>query len=202
VGVEANLSLIYNKQSTEKMTLLHALVSSGENEYEDFYIEPNQSGISTASTAFMKNSRFTKGSKNLNPNSARWSMKTQVQTLTLDKMIVSYGTPDMIKVDVEGYEYEVFKGLTKKQNKICFEWHEEEYDTLIKISKHLQNLGYNEFGVIGYFDEGNVFEKVTYSDKGDPYLQEPEEYYSWKGLDIERLINSERRVNYGMMFVR
>ncbi len=202
VGVEANLSLIYNNQSTESMVLLHALASSGENQYEDFYIEPNQSGISTASTMFMKNSRFTKGSKNLNPNSARWSLKTKVKTLTIDDMVKTYGIPDLIKIDVEGYEYEVLRGLTQKQNKICFEWHEEEYDTLLKIIEHLQNLGYNEFGIIGYFDEGDVFDNVTYSDKGDPYLQEPEEYCSWKDIDVQRLVNPERRVNYGMVFAK
>ena len=63
-------------------------------------------------------------------------------------------------------------------------------------------LGYEEFGIIGYFDEGDVFDKVTYSDKGDPYLTEPKSYYSWKELDAGRLIKADRRVNYGMMFVK
>jgi|TARA_Y100000034_G_scaffold31950_1_gene39036 FkbM family methyltransferase len=202
VGVEANLSLVYNKPTNPQLTLIHALVSSGENLYEDFYIEPNQNGISTASTKFMANSRFTKGSKNLPPNSANWELKTEVKTITLDELTKTYGTPDLLKIDVEGYEYEVLKGLTTKQKMICFEWHEEEYDSLLKCIEHLQKLGYEEFGIIGYFDEGDVFDKVTYSDKGDPYLTEPKNYYSWKELDVGRLIKADRRVNYGMMFVK
>ena len=127
---------------------------------------------------------------------------TKVRTITLDEMVEKYGTPDMIKIDVEGYEYEVLQGLSAKQKKICFEWHEEEEDTLYKIVEHLQNLGYSQYGIIGYFDEGDVFETATYSDKGDPYLEEPENYYSWEDLKVEALIKPERRVNYGMMFVK
>ena len=107
-----------------------------------------------------------------------------------------------MKIDVEGYEYEVLKGLTTKQQMISFEWHEEDAEGLLNCVEHLQQLGYREFGTIGYFDEGNVFEEVTYSDQGDPYLTEPEEYYSWEELNIKRLIKPQRRVNYGMMFVR
>jgi len=35
-----------------------------------------------------------------------------VQTTTLDKLIDQYGFPSFIKIDVEGFEYEVIKGLT------------------------------------------------------------------------------------------
>ena len=135
VGVEANVSLTYGKSNTQNFILLNALVSSGANTHEDFYIEPNQSGISTASLHFMQNSRFTKGSKNLRPNSANWAVKTRVPTTTLDAMVSAYGPPDLIKIDVEGYEYEVIQGLSSKQKMICFEWHEEEYENLLKIVK-------------------------------------------------------------------
>jgi len=202
VGVEANLNLIHGKDLPPQLILLHALASSGDNLEEEFYIEPNQNGISTASRRFMENSRFTKGSKNLPPKSANWELATKVHTITLDEMIVAYGNPDLIKIDVEGHEYEVLRGLSKKQHMICFEWHEEEYDTLLKIVEHLHAIGYNNFGVIGYFDEGDVFDKVTYSDKGDPYLTEPDEYHSWEDLEIKRFVEPDRRVNYGMMFVK
>jgi hypothetical protein len=117
-------------------------------------------------------------------------------------MIERYGMPDLIKIDVEGYEYNVLSGLTQKANDICFEWHEEESESLYKILQHLQNIGYTQFGVIGWFDEGDVFEKATFSDKGDPYLEYPKSFYSLDELELDKLINPSRRVNYGMFFAK
>jgi hypothetical protein len=150
----------------------------------------------------MKNSRFTKGSKHLGENSINWAVPIKVQSITVDSMIERYGMPDLIKIDVEGYEYNVLSGLTQKANHICFEWHEEEKDNLYKILEHLQRLGYDQFGVIGWFDEGDVFEKATFSDKGDPYLEYPKNFYTLENLELDKLINPERRVNYGMFFAK
>jgi hypothetical protein len=56
--------------------------------------------------------------------------------------------------------------------------------------------------VIGWFDEGDVFEKATFSDKGDPYLEYPKNFYTLEDLELDKLINPERRVNYGMFFAK
>jgi len=178
------------------------LVSEKTNEEINFYVSPNTTGVSTASTQFMENSRFTKGSKNLEKNSIKWEAPIKVQSITIDSMIERYGVPDLIKIDVEGYELSVLKGLTQKANDICWEWHEEENDTLFKSLEHLQSIGYTQFGIIGYFDEGDVFEKATFSDKGDPYLEYPKNFYSLEDLELYKLINPERRVNYGMFFAK
>mgnify|MGYP003151357011 CR=1 FL=1 len=202
IGVEANLSLVYGIPDTPNLKIINALVSSEDNKEVDFYIEPYQPGISTASKDFIENSRFTKGSKYLRPNSSNWMEPVKARTITLDMMIVEFGSPDYIKIDVEGYECEVLKGLTQKQKTICFEWREEAPEEVYKAVKHLQKLGYEKFGIIGIFEEGDVFKKFTYSSKGDPYLEEPDQYFSWDELDFDSLINPDRRVNYGMMFVK
>jgi len=36
-----------------------------------------------------------------------------VETLTLDEIINNYGSIDLIKIDVEGYELEVIKGISR-----------------------------------------------------------------------------------------
>ncbi|MEW6618250.1 MAG: FkbM family methyltransferase [bacterium] len=46
-----------------------------------------------------------------------------VPLVTLDEMINKYGIPVFIKIDVEGYEYEVLKGLTHAIPIISFEYH-------------------------------------------------------------------------------
>jgi len=45
----------------------------------------------------------------------------RVRTTTLDLLIGQYGAPDFIKIDVEGYEQEVFGGLSQKVPCVSFE---------------------------------------------------------------------------------
>ncbi len=47
--------------------------------------------------------------------------KVLVPVSTLDNMIVKYGTPDFLKIDVEGGELSVFSGLSYPVSVICFE---------------------------------------------------------------------------------
>jgi len=45
----------------------------------------------------------------------------EVQTITLDTLIHEFGIPDFIKIDVEGHELSVIKGLSKAVKMITFE---------------------------------------------------------------------------------
>jgi FkbM family methyltransferase len=49
--------------------------------------------------------------------------RIEVPLTTLDGIIDRFGTPHYIKIDVEGFEIEVLKGLSKKINCISFEYH-------------------------------------------------------------------------------
>ena len=51
-----------------------------------------------------------------------WKTKKEVRMTTLDILIHKYGIPAFIKIDVEGYELEVLKGLNKPVNMISFEY--------------------------------------------------------------------------------
>ena len=51
-----------------------------------------------------------------------WDKSIQVEMTTLDRLIAEYGTPAFIKIDVEGYELEVLKGLSKPIGMISFEY--------------------------------------------------------------------------------
>jgi len=94
------------------------------------------SGVSTFSDKWQKDGRF---------NKIVYDGEQAVEVITFDDLINSYGVPDFCKIDVEGYEYEVISGLTKKIPCLSFEFTSEFFSDSIKILNHLTSLGFREF---------------------------------------------------------
>jgi FkbM family methyltransferase len=69
------------------------------------------------------------------------------KTIKIDKLIQDYGVPELIKIDVEGGEFECLTSLTQKVQNICFEWASETNDITFKCINYLESLGYTEFTV-------------------------------------------------------
>jgi len=115
------------------------LVNKGLNE-EDGYMQlhiSNTSVISTMSDKWMKEGRFS--------NDYDWPDTQLVPVTTLDNLILKYGLPKFCKIDVEGFEYPVLKGLTKPIPFISFEFTREFFDDAKKCIEHLLSLGHAEF---------------------------------------------------------
>lgn len=51
-----------------------------------------------------------------------WDKSEQVEMTTLDLLIEKYGIPEFIKIDTEGYETEVLKGLSQPVKNLSFEY--------------------------------------------------------------------------------
>jgi FkbM family methyltransferase len=80
-----------------------------------------------------------------------WNDKEIVQVETLDRLISRFGLPHFIKIDVEGFEIDVIKGLNKKVPFICFELTpitarrlKDAYDHLSKYGEISFNLAKGE----------------------------------------------------------
>ena len=76
---------------------------------------------------------------------SKWDQKLNITTTTLDKLVNQFGNPDFIKIDVEGHEYDVVKGLSKKVGTISFEFTSEFFEESLKCLNYLQKLGYEKF---------------------------------------------------------
>jgi FkbM family methyltransferase len=72
---------------------------SNKNEDKLFKIS-NINTLSTFSDDWINQSRFT--------GAYSWNESITVKTTTLDNIIKEYGIPNFVKIDVEGYELEVF----------------------------------------------------------------------------------------------
>ncbi|MFI5295184.1 MAG: FkbM family methyltransferase [Thermodesulfovibrionales bacterium] len=70
-----------------------------------------------------------------------WNKVQSVEMTKLDNLIQTYGIPSFIKIDVEGYEYPVLKGLSKPVQTISIEFANEYIESTIKCIIYLSSLG-------------------------------------------------------------
>lgn len=74
--------------------------------------------------------------------------KYSVETITLDDALSFYGRyPSYIKIDVEGHELNVLKGLSFKPKLLSFEWISEKVEKNISAVRYLQSSEFTEFYV-------------------------------------------------------
>jgi FkbM family methyltransferase len=74
-----------------------------------------------------------------------WDQKVDVAITTLDDLVREHGTPRYVKIDVEGFEYEVVCGLTRRVGVVSFEFTSEFFANAERMLRYLQNLGYSRF---------------------------------------------------------
>lgn len=75
----------------------------------------------------------------------KWDQKTTVRATTLDALIKRYGSPVFCKIDVEGFEYEVLRGLSQPVQMISLEYTVGILEPAVNCIRHLENLGMIEF---------------------------------------------------------
>ena len=116
---------------------LKMAVSDTNNDLVEFY-EADEDGLSSLNKEWLTSETM--------PYSGKPFRTIKATTITIDSLVELYGRPDLIKIDVEGAEWSVFRGMTKHQGTITFEW---TYETLHEHRhqlKYLKNLGYTEVG--------------------------------------------------------
>ncbi len=108
----------------------------------DFHVLSSGSAYNTLNDKHREIFHCQNGVGHLSPSTVR------VRVATLDLMISKYGVPDFIKVDVEGYEATVFKGLNRPISAMTFEanlpefW-EETQEVIKKIRSSNGNARFN-----------------------------------------------------------
>jgi FkbM family methyltransferase len=109
------------------------------------------------------------------------------KTISIDKLINQYGLPDLIKIDVEGGEYECICSLTQTVNLICFEWASETNSITFNCIDYLFNLGYTHY----------------YIQNEDNYIFRPQDNDYYDIFTIKtKLLNTIPKQDWGMIWCK
>ncbi len=138
--------------SDPKIKIVDKGVASYEREME-LNIDLENHATATFSEKFIKEGPF---------NNRKWDKKVVVQMTTLDKLIVQFGVPKYCKIDVEGFELEVIKGLSQQIPLISFEYSRSMPEIMVGVVDHLNSLGDLQFNFT-YFDSPFKFELKEWS---------------------------------------
>jgi FkbM family methyltransferase len=179
ICVEASPStfrtLCNNTNNHNNIKCINFAVTNSSEDYVTFYDSPINT-ISTLDKAWLSDtsSRFYGTHYN----------EILVPTISIDRLIETYGIPDILKIDVEGAENIVIKSLSKKCNILCFEWATEWNAKTFECIDHLHMLGYDKFHI----------------QMGDAYTYRPSIFeYSVNQLK-EKLTTTKNKIDWGMIW--
>ena len=71
--------------------------------------------------------------------------RVKVPTTTLDALIAKYGEPVFIKIDVEGHEESVIRGLSIPVRALNFEFHQDRLRMVLNVTQRLNSLADYEY---------------------------------------------------------
>lgn len=70
-----------------------------------------------------------------------WDHAVEVEVITLDDLIAAHGLPVFCKIDVEGYEHEVLRGLSRPLPALSFEYLAALPETALHCIERLAEVG-------------------------------------------------------------
>jgi FkbM family methyltransferase len=129
---------------------LRLAVSETTGDRIEFY-ECVEDGLSTMEKSWLTDPNM--------PYNGKEFRTINVNTCTMDWLVEQYGKPDLIKIDVEGAEWAVFKGMTQNYGKLAFEWTQETLDQHEEQLAYLKSIGYTKFRM--QFIENHLQEPTT-----------------------------------------
>lgn len=75
----------------------------------------------------------------------QWNEKSTIEMITLDEMIAQFGVPAFCKIDVEGYEFEVLRGLSYPLPALSLEYIPAMMNTVFDCLDQLERLATYEY---------------------------------------------------------
>lgn len=99
----------------------------------------------------------------------------EIQTTTLDLLIEQFGLPKYIKIDVEGFEIEVLRGLSRSIPLVSFEFHYQQLSRAMECINLLSKSGEKYFNVTPTDESKFIFDKWQTRHEFETFIKQ-----SWK----------------------
>jgi FkbM family methyltransferase len=138
-GPARALRLIHGRDP--QVTLVAAAAGDREGEIR-FHLNTANPTVSTASESFVRAADGVSGWEG-----QVWDMEIAVPCLTLDGLIRAHGRPAFVKIDVEGFEDRVLRGLSQPVRALSFEFTTIARDVAERCLDGLSELGSYRFDI-------------------------------------------------------
>ncbi len=171
------LKRLYEKFSKSKKIIIKGKALGEKKGTGTIYICDEADGIATLSDKWRNKGRFSK--------KYEWNKTKQIRISTLDQLINQYGLPKFCKIDVEGYEFNVLKGLTKKIPIISIEFTKEFLNDTEKCLNYLRGLGNLKLNYIVGEDFSFKLPKWTPQKKFLEILNQEQDDLAWGDIYIK-----------------
>jgi FkbM family methyltransferase len=122
--------------SDPRFTVLACALGGAPGEAKLFLGEQGMDNVSTLSEDYVRGARDIPGLA-----VAGWNESIMVPVETLDHLIAQFGIPDFCKIDVEGYEVEVLRGLHAPLPLVQFEYQPWSVEKAVECIDCLDALG-------------------------------------------------------------
>jgi FkbM family methyltransferase len=188
---ELVLNFLYNP----KVVPIRFAVSENNWDVVEFY-ECVEDGLSTIEKAWLTDPNL--------PYAGKKYRTIEVTTCTIDWLAEQYGLPDLVKIDVEGAESQVFAGMTCKPKQLAFEWSIQTIDQHVKQLERLRDVnGYTEYAlqyITHHLDEPDEYLPLTKADKLPNWIDATKKWWTDGGWREQGALRPTADV--GMLWLR
>lgn len=123
------------------VTVVQAAVGA-ETGVIDLHLNLANPTVATGSPEFIAAAKDSDGWRD-----QRWTQRVRVPLTTLDELIARFGEPRFVKIDVEGFEADVLRGLTRPIATLSFEFTTIQRDVAQVALDRCAALGRYEYNV-------------------------------------------------------